>query len=69
MNQYVHNEMMCVQKQLTEANRLIDSKKLLDKPHRKTRLYYVDEYGNILDPDGYVCYTDGTRVTVKADEI
>ena len=68
LNLYVHNEMMCVQKQLNESNRLIDSKKLLDKPHRKTRLYYVDEYGNILDPDGYVCYTDGTRVTVKAEE-
>ena len=31
-------------------------------PHKKTKLYYVDELGNIVDEEGYVCYLNGSRV-------
>ena len=35
------------------------------RPHKKLELYTVDEFGNILDPEGYVVYPDGTRMKVK----
>lgn len=30
-------------------------------PHKPLIRHYVDEFGNIVDEDGYVVYTDGTR--------
>ena len=68
LHKYVQTEMLCINKERKEKLAEMEKKKLLDKPHRKLELYYVDEFGNILDPEGYVCYTDGTRVTVKATD-
>lgn len=31
-------------------------------------LYYVDEFGNLTDEEGYVCYIDGTRV-IEEDKL
>ena len=47
----------------------INSQKSIRVDYKKDKLYYVDEFGNILDNEGYVVYTDGTRVTVNANDI
>lgn len=65
LNRYVYKQLEEYKSRLQED----DKHKLIINPHRKDKLYYVDEFGNILDNEGYVVYTDGTRVTVNADDI
>lgn len=37
-------------------------------PHYKKPMYYVDEFGNIVDEEGYVVYTNGERIVEKICE-
>ena len=32
------------------------------KPHYKQPRWYVDEFGNIVDEEGYIVYTNGERI-------
>ena len=47
-----------------ELDKLEEEKEVVKKsPHKRPDpLYYVDEYGNIVDEEGYICYIDGTRI-------
>lgn len=47
-----------------ELDKLEEEKDVVKKsPHKRPDpLYYVDEYGNIVDEEGYICYIDGTRI-------
>ena len=65
LNRYVYKQLEEYKSKLQDGN----NHRLDMNPHRKDKLYYVDEFGNILDDEGYVVYTDGTRVTVNASDI
>lgn len=39
-----------------------DAKGPKENPHYKKPVWYVDEYGNIVDEEGYIVYTNGERI-------
>lgn len=65
LQKYVHEQLMCVEAAMKKKNEEKFKGVLDTRPHKKLELYTVDEFGNILDPEGYVVYPDGTRVKVK----
>ena len=56
---------MCLEAAMKKKNEEKFNGVLDTRPHKKLELYTVDEFGNILDPEGFVVYPDGTRMKVK----
>ena len=69
LNKYIQDEARAYFEKLCKECKEAKKNVVKKNPHKLLRNYYVDELGNIVDEEGFVCYLDGTRImeTVECD--
>ena len=66
LNKYIQDEVHEYYKKITEAaEKEIEESRDFTKPFKLPVKYYVDEFGNVIDEEGYVINNRGERIIEK----